>query len=121
MSKLVDDSALDALLDEIATSTALRVCSGNPTSRAEAVTNTLATVAINGADFTKANGDTSGRKTTVAQQSDISITASGTAATICLDDGTTLLAKTDLSSTQAITSGGTVTTNAFDIEVADAA
>jgi hypothetical protein len=121
MSKLVDDSIMDAGLNAVINNAViLRVCSGDPADRAAAVTNTLASVAINSGDFTLANGDTSGRKYTLGQQADISISVSGTAATIVVDDGATLLTKTDVTP-QALTSGGTVTVNAYDHEIADAA
>lgn len=125
MSKVVHDDVLDAALDKTATCVMMRVCSGNPADRAEAITNTLANVVLTAGDgngdFTIADGDTSGRKVTVAQQADISVSATGTAAVVTLDDGTDMLLKTDLSSTLALTSGGTVTVNAFDQEIADAA
>ena len=121
MSKLVDDSVMDAALNEVVNNAViLRVCSGDPADRSAAVTATLASVAINSGDFSLANGDTSGRKSTLSQQVDIAISASGTAATVVVDDGTILLTKTDVTS-QALTSGGTVTVNAYDHEIADAA
>lgn len=125
MTKVVDDSVMDAALAKTATCVMLRVCSGDPANRAAAITNTLASVVLTAGDgngdFTIANGDTNGRKVTMAQQADISVSASGTAAVVTLDDGTTMLLKTDLSSTLGLTSGGTVTVNAFDQEIADAA
>jgi hypothetical protein len=69
-------------------------------------------------DYTIADGDTNGRKLTVLQQTAMSITASGTANHIVLDDGTTLLYVTTATA-QALTSGGTVTVPAWDIEIAD--
>lgn len=125
-AKWANDDVMDAALAKVATATTLRVCSGasNPADRAAAVTATLASVALtpglgNG-DFTAADGDVSGRKVTVAQQSDISISASGDATCVCLDDGTDLLYVTT-SVTQTLTAGGTVTVPAWDIEFADAA
>lgn len=123
MTKLVVDAMMDDGLDYLSANiTEIRVCSGDPTTRAAAVTNMLAErTGLTSGDWTgPANGDTSGRKITKDAETGISITNSGTAATICLSDGTTLIAKTDITS-QSLTSGGTVDVNAFDFEIADAA
>ena len=121
-TKWANDAVMDAALDEVATSVMLRVCSGSssPADRAAAISATLASVAVDSGDFAKANGDTSGRKITVAQQADISITATGDATCVCLDDGTVLQYVTTCT-TQSLTSGGTVTVQAWDIEIADPA
>jgi hypothetical protein len=120
MAKFAADSVLDALLDKVATSTTLTVCSAQPTTRTEAVTTyKLADVVIDSGDFTKANGDTSGRKVTIGAQSDIDVDASGTASHVALCDGTDLLYVTTLTTTQVLTSGNTVTVPAWDIEVSD--
>ena len=122
MGKAAPDATLDAFLAEIATATDLHVCSAEPANFAGIAAVTLAEVALtaglgNG-DYTAANGDTNGRKVTVAQQASISITASGTANHISLDDGVALVYVTTCTA-QALTSGGTVTVPAWDIEIAD--
>jgi hypothetical protein len=119
-TKWANDDVMDAALDEIATSVMLRVCSGSssPADRAAAIAATLASVTIDSGDFSKADGDSSGRKVTVAQQSDISITASGDATCVTLDDGT-LLQYVTTCTTQSLTSGGTVTAPAWDVEFGD--
>ncbi|MGB0972774.1 MAG: hypothetical protein ACPGVG_17720 [Mycobacterium sp.] len=122
MTILIADSVMDAALDAIenATSPVLHVCSGDPGDRAAVITNSLADHTLTSGDFTKANGDTSGRKLTMSQQADIDIDATGTAAHVCIIDSSELLLKTTCTS-QALTSGGTVTVPAFDYEIADAA
>lgn len=126
MAKAVHDDVLDALLAYIADNCKrVTVCSTQPTTYTEGnATNKLADVdttegAGNG-DFTIANGDTSGRKLTLAQQADIPIDTSGSAAHIAfLDvDNSKLLAVTTCT-TQSLTAGGSVTIPAFDLEVAD--
>ena len=119
MAKFVADAVLDALLDKIATGTILTVCSAQPANRTEAVTtHKLADVVIDAGDFSKANGDTNGRKVTVAQQADVPVDSSGTATHIAICDGTDLLLVTTCTS-QVLTAGNTVTIPAFDDEVAD--
>lgn len=119
MAKFANDSVLDALLDKVATGTILTVCSAQPTTRTEAITTyKLADVVIDSGDFTKANGDTSGRKVTVAEQADIAVDSTGTATHVAICDGSTLLYVTTCTS-QGLTSGNTVTVPAWDIEVAD--
>jgi len=123
MAKWTNDAAMDAALDYLATATKEVVCSAQPTTYAEAVTTyMLAEVVIDGTDFTKANGDTSGRKTTVAQQSTVSITNSGTATHVAtvITASSTLVDVTTCTS-QALTSGGSVTIPAWDHEITDPA
>jgi hypothetical protein len=119
-SRWANDACMDAMLSKVATSVMLRVCSGasNPADRAGAISATLASVTIDSGDFTLANGSLSGRKVTVAQQANISISVSGDATCVTLDDGTTLLYVTP-ATTQTLTSGGYVTSPAFSIEVGD--
>ena len=123
MAKACSDAYMDAMLALIDDADTLTVCSAQPANVAGIAAVTLASVALtpgagNG-DFTLANGDTNGRKLTVAQQSAISITASGDATHVVIDDGTNLYITT--CTTQTLTSGGTVTVPAWDIEVADPA
>lgn len=121
MAKACSDAYMDAMLGLIDNATTLTVCSGQPANQAGIAAVALADVTLtagagNG-DYTLANGDTSGRKLTVAQQSAVPIDSSGTATHVVLDDGTNIYVTTCTS--QALTSGGTVTVPAFDIEVAD--
>ena len=122
MAKAVHNGVLDAALDEVATAVTLTVTSAEPANYAGIAAVALASVTLTAGDgngdYTIADGDTSGRKVTVAQQSAISITASGTATHVCLDDGVTLQYVTTCTS-QVLTSGGTVTVPAWDIEIAD--
>ena len=124
MAKAIPDAVLDVLLDEIATGTRIVVCSGQPANYAGIAAVALAEAALtpgagNG-DFTIANGDVSGRKLTVAQQTGLDIDVSGDATHVSIDDGSSLLAVTTCT-TQTLTSGGTVTIPAWDIEVSDPA
>lgn len=118
MSKFAQTSVLDALLDKVATGVTMTVCSTQPTTYTEATaTYKLAGVTISGADFTKAAGSPTGRQVTVASKSAVSVTASGTAQHVAICDGSTLLYVTTVTS-QALTSGNTVTIPAWVITVA---
>jgi len=121
MGKKVEDFFLDKYVDGLAVGTLMSVCSAEPANKAAVAGVTLASVAltagVGGGDYTKANGDTSGRKLTVAQQASISITGSGDATHIVIDDGTNIWVTT--CTLQTLTSGGTVTVPAFDAEIAD--
>lgn len=123
MGKRTNDAVMDAALDYLATATKEVVCSAEPTTYTEAVTTyMLAEVVIDGTDFTKANGDTSGRKTTVAQQSAVAITNSGTATHIAtVITASSALIDVTTCTSQALTSGGSVTIPAWDHEIADPA
>lgn len=121
MGKVCSDNYMDAMLQLIDNATNLAVLSAEPANQAAISGLTLANATLTagdgGGDYTIANGDTSGRKLTVAQQDDLNISSSGTATHVSLDDGTNFYVTTCTS--QALTSGGTVTTPAWDIEVAD--
>ena len=125
MAKAIPDAILDKTLDEIATATKQVLCSAQPTTYTEAnATYALADIVIDGADFTKANGDTSGRKVTIAAQSGVLIDTSGTGTHIALirTADSTLIYVTTCTS-QAVTANGSNTVNmpAWDIEIADPA
>lgn len=119
MAKFLRDQVLDAALDNFATGTILTVCNAQPTTRTEAVTTyALADVTISGASFTKSDGDVSGRKSRVAQQTSVPIDTTGTANHVAICDATNVLAVTTCTS-QSLTSGGTVTVPAYDLEFLD--
>lgn len=123
MAKSASDAVLDGTLDIIATGTLITVCNAQPTTYTEAATTfMLATHVLAGGDFSKANGDTNGRKITVAQQAAITIDTSGTAnhIAICTTSGSLLRVVTTCTS-QVLTAGGTVTIPAFDYEISDPA
>lgn len=123
MAKFANDSVMDAALAKIATGTILTVCSAQPTNRTEAVTtyklaDVVVTAGDGNGDFTIANGDTSGRKVTVAQQDNVPVDTTGTATHVAICDGSSLLLVTTCTS-QSLTAGNTVTIPAFDDEIAD--
>lgn len=122
MPKSIHDDVLDAALNYIKTNgNELTVCSTEPTTYTQAhTTYKLADVALDSADYTVSDGDTSGRKVRIAQQTDIPIDTTGTANWVCINDtnNSKLLLKTSCTA-QSLTSGNTVTTPAYDDEIAD--
>lgn len=124
MAKWQNDSMLDAAFDWVDQADRMFICSAQPTTYTEASsTYCLATVTMTAdTDYTKANGDTSGRKVTVAAKSGQSVSASGTATHVALGkSGTTTLYYVTTCTSQALTSGNTVSIPAWDIEIADVA
>lgn len=122
MAKAAPDIIMDGALDIIATATKQVACSAQPNTYTEAnATYALADIVIDSGDFTIANGDTSGRKVTVAAQSSVLIDTSGTATHIALvrTADSTLIYVTTCTS-QALTANGSNTVNfpAWDIEFA---
>lgn len=75
MSKYVPDSYLDKIADAIMADTT-HVHMVSDTATPTDVTNSLGSVAVTSGDFTKAAGDTSGRKVTLASKN-ITATADG--------------------------------------------
>ena len=105
----------------------LFVCDTVPTDYTEAsATYALADVTLTAGDgngdFTIGAGDVSGRKLTLAQQADIEIDGDGDAThiAVCKSGDTTLRYVTSCTS-QALTTGGTVTVPTFDFEITDPA
>lgn len=120
MAKSVHNDVLDGAFDVLDQADLMTVCNAEPTTRTEAVaTFKLADVAMTpNTDFTKADGDTSGRKCTVAAKSGVAVDTSGTANHVALVDATRLLYVTTCTS-QALTSGNTVNFPAWKVEIAD--
>jgi hypothetical protein len=122
MAKACPDTVFDQMLAKIATGTRLMVCSGQPANfagiAAVALADVTMTAGTGNGDYTIGDGDTNGRKVRVEQQSSVPIDTSGTATHISIDDGSILLYVTTCTS-QALTSGGTVTVPAWDVELAD--
>jgi len=120
MAKSAHDDVLDAPADVIDQATLMITCSAEPLTRVEAVTTyALADSAmVANTDYTKANGDISGRKVTIAAKSNVNVDASGTGTHVALVDATRLLYVTTCVS-QALTAGNTVNFPAWDIEFAD--
>lgn len=120
MAKTVNDDVLDGAFDVLDQANLMIACSAEPTTRTEAVTTyALADVAMTvDTDYTKANGDISGRKVTVAAKSSVTVDTTGTATHVALVDGTRLLYVTTCTS-QALTGGNTVSFPAWDVEIAD--
>lgn len=124
MAKLVPDATLDAMLNVIRNNAdRMDACSTQPTTYAEATsTYSLADVAMTvGTDYTQANGDTSGRKITVAQKTGITIDSAGTAQHVALTNGSDTLYAVTTCASVVLSTPGTLTINAWDIEISDAA
>ena len=122
MAKWVHDDVLDQALSYIQNNCSkMTVCSQQPTTYDEATsTYALADVAMSDTDFTVADGDSSGRKVTVGQKSDVTVDSSGDATHVALvDDTNSKLLYVTTCTTQTLTSGNTVTFPAWDIELAD--
>ena len=121
MAKQAPDATIDSMFDYIDPCNTMVVCSGEPANYAGIAAVTLATVALTpDTDFTKANGDVSGRKVTIAAKSGVSVTASGTATHLAIarTSDTTLRYVTTVTS-QVLTSGNTCNIPAWKVEVAD--
>lgn len=118
MGKLIPDSNLDLMLDQVE-GTNIHVCSAEPTTYTEAtVTFNLATDAVG--TYTKAAGDISGRKNTQAGTTATSITTTGTANHVAITTTTgSVLELVTTATPQALTSGGTVDIGSFAHEILD--
>ena len=122
MSKKIPLSIIDLMLG-LSEGDQLHLCSAEPTTFTEATTTyQLATYTVTGGNYTKANGDISGRKNTLAALSGATIDNTGTvthAAVTTAGDTTLRLVTTTAS--QLLTAGGTVDSSAFSHEIQQAA
>lgn len=98
----------------------IAVCSGQPTDFASVAGLTLATQSLVGS-YVKAAGSPDGRKNTCPEQVDVAITATGTATHVAITDGVSDLKQVTTCTSQALTSGGTVTVPAWDHTLRDPA
>jgi hypothetical protein len=127
-TKWSNDSMMDAGLSWIKTNGAkMYVCTASVSSSSTVTYAAIVAAALTGAisqsalaSVAIANGDVSGRKLAVPAKSSIAVTASGTAARICLVNSSGSVATYITTCTsQVLTSGNTVSIPAWDIEVAD--
>ena len=123
MAKATPDAVLDVILTDIALSSILHVCSGEPANYAGIAAVSLADVVLTPGD---GNGDftiadhTSGRKLTVAIQSNIDIDVSGTATHVVLAvTASSTLKQVTTCTSQALVDTGTVPVPAYIVSVAD--
>ncbi len=122
MAKWANDLVMDAALDYIATCTIMFANAGQPATYAEASVGAKfgADVVLAGGDFSKANGDSSGRKVTIAQKTGVTVDASVTADHVSLGiSGSSTLVYVTTATSQALTAGNTMTFNSWKIEIAD--
>jgi hypothetical protein len=121
MAKQAPDATIDVMFDYVDQCNIMHVCSAEPANYAGIAAVSLADVALTpDTDFTKANGDTSGRKVTIAAKSGVTVDASGTATHIAIARTTdSTLRYVTTCTSQALTAGNTVNIPAWKIEVAD--
>lgn len=121
MGKQAPDATIDAMFLYVDDCNIVHVCSAEPANYAGIAAVSLASTAMTPTtDFTKANGDTSGRKCTMAAKSGVSVSASGTATHIAIaNTSDSTLRYVTTCTSQALTSGNTVNIPAWKIEVGD--
>ena len=124
MAKFTADAVIDAALNHVADNgSVMHVCSQEPTNYTQASsTYNLADQALTTGDgngsYTVSDGDSGGRKLTVAQQAGVNVDSTGTATHVAICSGSVLLLVTTCTS-QAITSGNTVTIPSFFETIGD--
>jgi hypothetical protein len=120
MAKAAPDATIDASLDYIAASNVQIACSAEPANYAGIAAVALADVAMVGGDYTKANGDVSGRKVTMAAKTGASVDTAGTATHVVLaNSGDSTLRYVTTCTAQALNTGNTVNFPTWKIEIAD--
>lgn len=121
MGKKADNAFYDAALGWLQSGMVrMAACSAEPANYAGIAAVRLAETTLASGDFTIANGDTSGRKVTIAAKSGVSISASGTANHIVLHNNSSILGYVTTCTALPLTSGAGNTVNfpSWKIEIA---
>lgn len=119
MTKSVHNDVLDAAFTELQTATGLAINTAHPASRAAAISDNLLDNEPTPSFTGPADGDVSGRKLTIDAVSGETADASGTADHFSLFDASVVLYVTEISPSAVVSSGNTVNTAAWDVEIAD--
>jgi len=120
MGKAIPDAILDSFLANFSAGTRISLLTGEPANFAAIAGLSLANDPLVAGDFVVSNGAVSGRRVTIAQQSDLLINSTGTATHVAIDDGTNLLAVTTTAAEPLTANGAnTISILPFDIEVRD--
>ena len=132
MVKSLSANALDAAWEYVAArANLLSLCAGAPADAAEAsglvsaggksLATTTLTEGAGGADFSVSQGLTSGRRLVVTAQTAVPVAETGTVDHVALIDTSAgeLLAVTELTETEAVTSGDVISVKAFGGEIRD--
>ena len=125
MAAYVNDLTMDeAITYVMVRGTRINICTTAPTSYAEATSTYMLAqsgTALTSTDFTLAGGAVDGRKCTIPATSALSVATSGTSAFVAVtgSSGSTLLLYAPCT-TQALVTGNTVSTTAFDWTIRDA-
>lgn len=120
MPNIVTGGFLDATLNAVTACTTLTCCAGFPEDYEDIATRALGSTALTEDDFTLSDGVVSGRRVTVASKSGILVEEGGVWDHIAIDDGTDYVVTTIQSVAVAANGVSTMTTPAFDYEIADA-
>jgi len=122
MGKSVHDDVLDGALAVLATADRICVCSTQPTTYTEAITTYKLAISTTPTFTGPSNGDVSGRKLRVDEETLMTVDASGTAEHVALCiSGTTKLYLVTTCTAQVLTAGNTVNIPVWDDEIADPA
>jgi hypothetical protein len=116
MAKIIPDAVMDAALNDIKNNaTRMHICVGQPTDYADVTTRSKGYATMASGDYTVADGDTSGRKITVASKS-VTPSGDGTVDHVALIDVSNSAIKAiDTIPSKAVTNGVAVTIAAFDL------
>ena len=121
MGKSLSDAVLDGSL-ALVVGDQISVCTTEPLTYNEAVvTYKLAiSTGVLAGDFVIADGDVSGRKSTIAAQLAVTIDTTGTATHVAITNlAGTLLKVVTTATSQLLTAAGTVDVGTFKVEIAD--
>lgn len=112
MGKKADNLFYDAALDWLRdNSIRMAACSAEPANYAGVAAVRLAEATVAAGDFTKAAGDVSGRKVTIAAKNGVEVTASGTANHVVLHNNSAILGYVTTCDSLVLTAGAGNTVN----------
>lgn len=118
MTRFLPVAAQDAMLDEIASATAMHICSGRPTSYLAVGTYSLGSVVMEPGDFTKSSTSTARRLTVAEKAVSAALDGEMTHVALIRDSDDTLLFVTTTVAADVVTLAPVVT-QAWVIEIPD--
>jgi len=123
MARFQNDAMLNAGLNWVKDNTdKMFICAtlASTATYTQAKSAALASVAIASTVFSLSSGVTSGRRSTVAIVSAVSVTTTGSAVqTVLVNSNNSTITYMTPTSAQVVTAGNTITTTAWDIEIGD--
>lgn len=121
MARAIPDATMDKTADDIAGANLQILCSAEPTTYTEAFTTyKLASIAMSGGDFSKADGSPNGRTLTVAAKTGATVHTNGDGTHVALVNTTaSSLRNVTVCASVTVNTAGTANFGSYSVRFAD--